>query len=103
MLPTGTVLITGAARAEDDLKPDGSSGQNRIFNSLFVIDARARILSIYDKIRLVPFGEYLPLQAVLEAIGLEQLTRVRGGFSVGSRPRLLEAPGAPPFSDADLL
>lgn len=98
MLPTGTVLITGAARAEDDLKPNGGAGQTRIFNSLFVIDARAQILSIYDKIRLVPFGEYLPLQAVLEAIGLEQLTRVRGGFSVGSRPRLLEAPGAPPFA-----
>ncbi|MGI9383027.1 MAG: apolipoprotein N-acyltransferase [Methyloligellaceae bacterium] len=97
-LPPETVLITGAARAADAPKPDGTRGRSRIFNSLFVMDADARILSIYDKVHLVPFGEYLPLQAVLEAIGLEQLTRIRGGFSVGSRPRLLVAPGAPPFA-----
>jgi apolipoprotein N-acyltransferase len=52
---------------------------------------------IYDKIHLVPFGEYLPMQALLESIGLEQLTRWRGGFSIGATPRpVLEIPGLPP-------
>jgi apolipoprotein N-acyltransferase len=51
---------------------------------------------IYDKVHLVPFGEYLPLQGVLESIGLEQLTRMRGGFSPGATPRpLLSIPGLP--------
>jgi apolipoprotein N-acyltransferase len=47
-------------------------------------------------VHLVPFGEYLPLQPLLEAIGLQQLTRLRGGFDVGVRPRpLLAIPGLP--------
>ena len=40
---------------------------------------------VYDKIQLVPFGEYLPLQPLLEAIGLQQLTRGRGGFETAFR------------------
>src|SRR5262249_51634949 len=52
----------------------------------------------YDKIHLVPFGEYLPFQSVLEAIGLQQLTRMRGGFDTGITPRpLLRVPGLPPL------
>jgi apolipoprotein N-acyltransferase len=44
----------------------------------------------------VPFGEYLPFQPTLESLGLEQLTRWRGGFSAGPTPRpLLSIPGLP--------
>jgi apolipoprotein N-acyltransferase len=46
----------------------------------------------------VPFGEYLPFQDFLESLGVMQLTGVRGGFSVGSGPRRLAVPGAPPAS-----
>jgi apolipoprotein N-acyltransferase len=47
----------------------------------------------------VPFGEYLPFQPTLEAIGLEQLTRIRGGFDIGPTPRpLLRIAGLPPFA-----
>jgi len=31
----------------------------------------------------VPFGEYLPAQRLLEAIGLQQIVRQRGGFRAG--------------------
>jgi len=98
MMPDEAILITGAARAQRD-GDTRSVDQNRlrIFNSLFVMDDDANLLSYYDKAHLVPFGEYLPFQETLESIGLEQLTRVRGGFTSGSGPRLTSAPNVPPF------
>jgi apolipoprotein N-acyltransferase len=93
LLPKGTVLITGAARAEA-----GANAQNpRVYNSLYVIDHDGGILSVYDKVHLVPFGEYLPFQATLERMGLMQLTKLPGGFLPGDRRRAIEAPRAPPF------
>lgn len=93
MMPPGSVFITGAARGERA----GESGNLKIFNSLFVMDHNARLLRSYDKLHLVPFGEYLPFQEALEAIGLEQLARQRGGFAAGKGSRLTSAPDVPPF------
>lgn len=95
MLPEDAVFITGAARAERN--SDTGSPRLKVFNSLFVMDKKARILGHYDKVHLVPFGEYLPFQEMLERIGLEQLTRVRGGFTPGNGTRVLSAPGVPDF------
>jgi len=97
MLPPGRFLITGALRAEP--LPPGSPRPRRIFNSLLVFGEGGSLAAHYDKIHLVPFGEYLPFQAVLEAIGLRQLVRMRGGFDSGTMPRpLLHVPGLPPFT-----
>lgn len=94
MLPEGTRLVSGALRVED---PPGDKPR-KVFNSLIVFGTAGQPVAIYDKIHLVPFGEYLPLQSWLEAIGLEQLSRLRGGFTAGPRPReLLRLPGIPPF------
>jgi apolipoprotein N-acyltransferase len=92
LLPKGTVLITGGVRQADPV-PCGQS--TRAYNSAYVIDHRGSLLEIYDKVHLVPFGEYLPFQALLESIGLMQLTKVRGGFVPGDRRRPLSIPGAP--------
>src|SRR5262249_28610502 len=43
----------------------------------------------------VPFGEYLPFEATLNRIGMQNLTKQRGGFLAGDRRRLLAVPGAP--------
>ncbi len=95
LLPDGTILLTGQARAQDTLRHDGSLKKRHVFNSLFVMDDRAQIVALYDKVHLVPFGEYLPFQQLLESIGLEQLTRVRGGFTAGSNRRYLTPAGTP--------
>ena len=92
LLPKGTVLITGAIRA-----PDSQGVVNRAYNSIYVIGDDGSILSVYDKVHLVPFGEYLPFQDLLERLGLEQLTKVRGGFIPGERRQNQPAPGAPNF------
>jgi apolipoprotein N-acyltransferase len=92
LLPRGTVLITGSVRA-----PDLPAGVRitRAYNSIYVIDHDGSVLSVYDKLHLVPFGEYLPLQSLMEKLGFVQLTRVQGGFIPGTRRRAMDIPNAP--------
>ena len=94
LLPEGTVLITGAIRPPEAAP---NAAVTRAYNSIYVIDHDGSILSVYDKVHLVPFGEYLPFQAVLEGLGLRQLTKLRGGFITGDRRRNQRAPGTPAF------
>jgi apolipoprotein N-acyltransferase len=92
-LPKGTVLVTGSVRA-----PDGPPGARvtRAYNSIYTIDHDGSVLSVYDKLHLVPFGEYLPFQDWMEKLGFVQLTKVHGGYIPGTRRHALEIPQAPP-------
>ena len=92
LLPKGTVLITGSVRAPD--LPPGTR-ITRAYNSIYVIDHDGSVLSVYDKLHLVPFGEYLPFQDWMESLGLEQLTKIQGGFIPGTVRRTLAIPNAP--------
>jgi apolipoprotein N-acyltransferase len=92
LLPKGTVLVTGSVRAPD--VPPGTR-ITRAYNSVYVIDHDGNVLSVYDKLHLVPFGEFLPFQELMEKIGFEQLTRVQGGFIPGTRRHSMEVPNAP--------
>jgi apolipoprotein N-acyltransferase len=94
LLPPGTVLITGAVRPPATTP---NAAVTRAYNSVYAIDHDGSILSVYDKVHLVPFGEYLPYQDLLEQLGLTQLTQVRGGFIAGDRRRTQRVPGAPDF------
>jgi apolipoprotein N-acyltransferase len=92
LLPKGTVLITGSVRAPD--LPPGMR-ITRAYNSIYVIDHDGSVLSIYDKLHLVPFGEFLPFQDWMEKLGFVQLTKVQGGFIPGLVRRPLAIPNAP--------
>ena len=95
-LRLGQQLITGAARADEPLPGE----RPRIFNAVLVIGPDGRVSDTYDKVHLVPFGEYLPgpLDAALRAMGLRQFVAVPGGFSAGilAAQRILTVPGLPP-------
>jgi apolipoprotein N-acyltransferase len=95
LLPPGVILITGAARVDE---ARNAQGQPRVFNSIRVVGDDGAILSTYDKLHLVPFGEFLPLQSFLESLGFQQLTRVRGGFTAGTVRRSVSIPRLPPAS-----
>ena len=95
-LKAGQHLITGAARAEEPLPGE----RLRYFNAVMVIGSDGVISDSYDKVHLVPFGEYLPapLDAALRALGLRQFVAIPGGFSAGAlaAKRILTVPGLPP-------
>ncbi len=88
-------LLTGAVRVE---MPSAGEARPRWYNSIYALGPGAEVLAAYDKVHLVPFGEYLPFQETAENLGLRQLTEFRGGFTPGPRLRTLEIPGTPPFS-----
>lgn len=92
LLPPGTILVTGGIRPPD--QPAGTR-VTRAYNSIYVIDHDGTILSVYDKLHLVPFGEYLPFQSAMEKLGFVQLTKVHGGFIPGDRRRTMTLPNAP--------
>ena len=93
MLPENTTLITGAARYETS----SGSRDDFVFNSVYVINDAGEIISAADKVHLVPFGEYLPFQNLAESFGIQQLTKIQGGFTAGSSRKLLSTDTAPTF------
>ena len=94
----GTTFIVGAERIDGTKRPDGKYTVDRVFNSLFVLDGDARLLGTYDKLHLVPFGEYVPFEKTMATLGITQLTHMNSGFAAGSRRGLMTAPGAPPYA-----
>ena len=58
---------------------------NRFYNSLVLLNNQAEILSSYDKINLVPFGEVIPFYNLLEKINLKKITFGYGSFSKGEK------------------
>ncbi len=94
LVADGPVLLTGALRLDrSDARLDGRPSA---YNSLYAIGPRG-IEAAYDKTHLVPFGEYLPWQSALEAVGLRQLTQMRGGFRAGRTRQTLDVAGLPRF------
>lgn len=92
----GQTLLMGTYRGETT--PDGRD--IRYYNSLMAFSRTAegfRVAGVYDKHRLVPFGEFMPLDDLADATGLKALTHVGDGFSAGPRPSPLTVPGLPPF------
>ena len=93
-LRPGETLLMGANRAEV-----GPTGQPRYFNSLVAFRREAaglRVSGVYDKHRLLPFGEYMPLADLATRVGFRSLVHMPDDFTAGPPSRPLVAAGLPP-------
>ena len=80
----GAQLITGIQRREGE----------RYYNALALVDRTGQVAEVYDKVHLVPFGEYIPFGEVLGRFGIGGLAAsAGGGFSAGSGGQLIQIPG----------
>ncbi len=75
------------------LQFDGSGKISTASNSVFAIDANARLIGRYDKAHLVPWGEYLPARPLMSALGLSRLVPGEVDFKPGPGPAGLILPG----------
>jgi|TARA_B110000438_G_scaffold268910_1_gene284853 apolipoprotein N-acyltransferase len=57
--------------------------KNLYFNSLAVFDSQLNLIKSYNKIKLVPFGEFVPFENFFETIGLRTITNNYQSFSRG--------------------
>lgn len=81
-LQPGQTLIAGAIRREKGAAP----ASDRYFTSILKIDDVGRVEDSYDKWRLVPGGEFLPMAWALEPLGFRKVVSLPESFSAGPGP-----------------
>lgn len=88
-----TEIVTEASRldAEFIVGITEDAGPNRFTNAQVVVQTNGEITSRYDKVRRVPFGEYVPagLRSVLSAIGAP-MNRIPNDAVAGKEPAMIQ-------------
>ncbi|WP_029910265.1 apolipoprotein N-acyltransferase [Caulobacter sp. UNC358MFTsu5.1] len=82
-LRPGQLMLLGGYRYE------GPPDKPVYYNSLVALRRTADdvvVVGIYDKHRLVPFGEYLPADALMTRIGFKSMAHLGDGFATGPKP-----------------
>lgn len=78
---------------------DVPGGDGRITNAQVVVTPAGEVTSRYDKVRRVPFGEYVPLRGFLEAIGAP-VDQVHTNAVAGTGPAVIDLPDGTPMAVA---
>tara|TARA_B100000780_G_scaffold271230_1_gene231935 strand:- start:1705 stop:3297 length:1593 start_codon:yes stop_codon:yes gene_type:complete len=67
---------------------DTKQSKNNVFNSLIIVNNKFDVLFKYNKIKLVPFGEFLPFEKITNKLGLKKITEGYGSFSKGGEGKI---------------
>ena len=89
--PEGAALLTGGVA----LWRDAGGTITAAANSAYLLDSGGEIRARYDKAHLVPGGEYLPLRAIAEPLGLARLVPGTLDFKPGDGPATWRFPPLP--------
>lgn len=91
-IPSSSAVLTGVIRRSLD-----GEGKTLFYNSLVAVDGLGRLVAGYDKVHLVPFGEFMPLRAWLPK-AIKALAAGDADFSAGDGAHSVRILGLPPFS-----
>jgi len=61
------------------------SDRGGLYNSMLIVNNKFEIIQSYNKRKLVPFGEFLPFEGLLNSIGLKKITEGHGSFLKGQK------------------
>ena len=62
---------------------------SKIYNSMVILDNKLNLINEYNKIKLVPFGEFLPFEKFFKKIGLKKISYGYESFSPGNVRKLI--------------
>ena len=65
------------------------NNSSKTYNSMVVLDNRLNLINEYNKIKLVPFGEFLPFEKFFKKIGLRKISYGYESFSAGNDRSLI--------------